>query len=219
MKNAAVIVAFVLLLAILWMVPNVISDVILQFERRRPLDAAARARVALAAQYASAMRMKDEDLAGLPPMRRQWAWNLLAAEWGIRGVRGRKRALALQRLDWMRDTGARGNPEFASPPAVDPGPRRRMLLAWDCSRLVFLARLCFFAGYVEEQEAWQYIRAAGWALSSAFDSWSSYGQALLEAHDLWGGQARRELTSATRTLLSKADSPWQTYSWKSAVAA
>jgi hypothetical protein len=210
------VVGFILLLTILWMVPRVVDAIIVLFERRRPLEPTERARVALAAHYARLNGMNDADLAGLPPLRRQAIWNVLANEWGIRGERSRKRALSHHMLEWLRDAGHRSDPRFAPPPGCDPGTRARALIAWDCSRLVFLSRLCFFAGYVEEGEAWQYIRAAARRLSSTFDSWTSYGDALLAGRELWAGKA--ELADAVRALLAKPDSPWQQYAWTNAVA-
>src|SRR5215472_16655641 len=135
-------VGFVLLLAILWMLPRVIDAVILLFERRRPLEPAERALVALAAHYARINGMSDADLAGLRPLRRQSIWDMLSQQWGIRGVRARRRVLSHQMLDWLRDAGARADPRFAPPPGCDPSVRKRALLAWDCARLVFFARLC-----------------------------------------------------------------------------
>lgn len=219
MITVLAVVGFVLLLTILWMLPRVIDAIILLFERRRPLDPAERARVALAAHYSRINGMSDADLAGLPPLRRQSIWNLLAEQWGIRGVRSRKRALSHQVLDWLKDAGARADPRFAPPPGCDPNTRQQALLAWDCARLVFFSRLCFFAGYIEEADAWQYIRVAARNLGSTFHSWTSYGEALLAARELWTGPAGTELAGAISTLLETPNSPWQQYAWNSAVGA
>ena len=211
------VVAFALLLAILFMLPRVISALILLFERRRPLEPSERARIALAAHYAKLYEMSDADLAGLPPLRRQAIWNALRDEWGIRGQRSRKRTQSRHALDWLRDVGHRSDPRFAPPQGCDPIPRGRALVAWDCGRLVHLSRLCFFAGYIDEEEAWQYIHAAARRLSLMFDSWASYGEALLAGRDLWNRAAADELARAIGTLLTKADSPWREHSWARAV--
>jgi hypothetical protein len=200
----AAVMGFVLLLAILLLFPRVFNALGLIFERRRTLQPEERARLALAAPYAIVYRMNDVDLAGLPPLRRQSIWNYLAREWGIRGVRSRKRALARRMLDWLRDEGGRANPKLAA-------SQRHALLAWDCARLVFLVRLCHFSGYLDEVDAWPYIRSAARLLAAEFDSWPGYGEALRAAPD--SGPA-----AAVKALLEGSDSPWQRHAWKTAVA-
>jgi hypothetical protein len=81
---AGAVVAFVLLLAILWMLPRVLDAIFLLFEKRRPLGPSERARLALAAHYARMNGMSDADLAGLRPLRRQAIWNVLSDEWAWR---------------------------------------------------------------------------------------------------------------------------------------
>jgi uncharacterized protein DUF1266 len=212
------IAAFGLLLAILWMGPDAISAFIQILERRRPLSPLERARVALAAHYARVSGMNDADLAGLPPRKRQGIWNTLRDDWGIHGVRARKQALARQALDWLRDVGNRSDPRLGPPPGNDSDAPRRALLALDYSRLVFLSRLCFFAGYIDEQAAWQYIHAAARGLSAVFDSWPAYGDALLMAREYSTGKAGGELADAIGALLGEKDSPWRSYAWSTAVS-
>jgi hypothetical protein len=207
----AAFVAFALLLTILLLFPSLLNAIGLMIERRRPLRPEERARLALAAHYATANKMNDVDLAGLPPFRRQSIWNYLAREWGIRGVRARKRALARQTLDWLRDQGRRADPKLAAPDGTGARAWRRALLASDCARLVFLARLCHFSGYLDDADAWHYIRSAARHLAPEFDSWNDYGEALLEAPD--SGPA-----GAVTALLGNADSPWRLHAWKTAVA-
>jgi hypothetical protein len=211
----AAVTAFVLLLAILWMSPRAIDAILLLLERRRPLQPIERARLALAAPYARLAGMDDADLAGLPPRRRQRVWDLLAREWGIRGMRGHKRKLARKALDWLRDTGQRADTARAGP--LDSAARSRALLAWDCSRLVHLARLCFFAGYIDEADAWQYILAGAQKLSTAFHSWDAYGESLLAGRELSAAPPSAELARAVAALLADADSPWRQRSWVAAV--
>jgi hypothetical protein len=212
------LVAFGLLLAILFMLPDAISALIQIIERRRPLGPPERARVALAAHYARVTGMNDADLAGLTPRKRQGIWNTLRDDWGIRGMRGRKQVLSRQALDWLRDVGHRADPRLAPPPGNDSDAQSRALLAWDYSRLVFLSRLCFFAGYIDEQAAWQYIDAAARGLSAVFDSWPAYGAALLMAREYSTGKGGTALADAIGALLAEKDSPWGGYLWSAAVA-
>jgi Protein of unknown function (DUF1266) len=81
---------------------------------------------------------------------------------------------------------------------------------------VFLSRLCFFAGYIDERAAWQYMHAAARELSSVFDSWAAYGDALLMAREHATGKADAELTRTIRALLREKDSPWGSYPWNTA---
>lgn len=212
-RVALAVVAFVLLLAILVMVPRVIDAAMHLFERRRTLEPRERALLALAAPYARIAGMDDVELAGLRPMRRQSVWNSLAREWGIRGRRTRKRELSRQALEWLQHVGNRGALPSASMAGQDGVPIARALLAWDCGRLVHLARLCFFAGYLDEADAWTYIRSAARHASSAFDSWNAYGQALLAGRALSLGSHDRTLAKAITALHSDPKSPWRRYPW------
>jgi hypothetical protein len=207
-----------LLLAILWKGPDAISAFIQILERRRPLSSPERARVALAAHYGRVTSMNDADLAGLPPRKRQGIWNTLRDGWGIYGTRGRKQVLSHLALDWLRDVGQRSDPRLGPPPGNDSDARHRALLAWDYSRLVFLSRLCFFAGYIDERAAWQYIDAAARGLSAIFDSWPAYGGALLMAREYSTGKAGAELADAIGSLLGEKDSPWRIYPWSATSA-
>jgi Protein of unknown function (DUF1266) len=202
----ALVVAAVALLAL---VPKLINAIARKVEKRRPLTEAERAQVALAGHYAVLNRMSDEDLAGFPPGRRQAIWSSLARDWDIKGLPARKHALAIQTLDWLRDEGDRANPDRV---AGDPA-RETALFAWDFSRLVHLARLCFFAGYIDEETAWTYIRAAGRNLAARFDGWPAYGRAILVGREIWAGRPSPEVAGAIDRLLASPDSAWQKYAW------
>jgi hypothetical protein len=214
---ALAVAAFILLLLALLFSRYAIDAILLLFERRRVLEPDERARLALAAPYARLWHMPDSDLAGLPPRRRQRVWNVLAGDWNIRGVRSRKRVLAQSVLDWLRDAGHRADPALVGAPERDMD-RVRALLAFDCARLVYLARLCHFAGYIDESDAWQYIGAAMRRLAPAFDSWSAYGAAFLTGRALWASGDDANLTNAVAWLLRDERSPWATYPWSAAVA-
>ena len=198
--------------AFLALVPKIIGALVGKLEKRRPLTEGERAQVALAGHYAVVNRMSYDDLAGMPPGRRQETWNALARDWQIQGLPARKRALALRTLDWLRDEGDRGNPERV---AGDPH-RETALFAWDFSRLVHLARLCHFAGYIDEETAWTYIRAAGRNLAARFDGWPAYGRAVLAGREIWAGRPSPEVSAAIDGLLANPDSAWQKYAWAEA---
>ncbi len=198
--------------ALVALVPRLIGALAGKLEKRRPLTEGERAMVALAGHYAALNRMSYDDLAGLPAGRRQDVWNILARDWEIKGLPARKRALALQTLDWLRDAGDRADPEKI---AGDPA-RESALFAWDFSRLVHIARLCYFAGYVDEETAWAYIRAAGRNLAARFDGWPAYGRAYLAGREIWAGGKSPEIAAAIDGLLANPGSPWQKYAWADA---
>lgn len=212
MKIALALVLVVAAVALVALVPKLIGALVGKLEKRRPLTEGERAQVALAGHYAVVNRMSYDDLAGLSPGRRQETWNVLARDWDIQGLPARKRALALQRLDWLRDEGDRADPERV---AGDPA-RETALFAWDFSRLVHLARLCHFAGYIDEATAWTYIAAAGRNLAARFDGWPAYGRAVLAGREIWAGRPSPEVTAAIEGLLANPGSAWQKYAWADA---
>src|SRR6476620_7424253 len=121
-------------------------------DNRRHLTQGEKALLALGAHYAAMNDMNDADLSGLPARFRQNVWRQLAKDWHIEGLLSKKKVLARQQLDWLLERGHRADPQVATP------ERYEDLLAWDISRIVHVARLCHFAGYLGDADAWKYIR-------------------------------------------------------------
>ena len=48
------------------------------------------------------------------------------------------------------------------------------LAAWDYGRVGFIARYSAYAGYIDEDTAWNYMRVAGDRAASAYSSWRQY---------------------------------------------
>jgi len=86
---------------------------------------------------------------------------------------------------------------------------------WDCGRLVFLARLCFDAKFITEEEAWSYINAASELANSKFQSWEEYSKSYVIGRSMWGGveSGNTGIMVIAKDLLKLPNSPWVQMSW------
>lgn len=89
------------------------------------------------------------------------------------------------------------------------------IVGWDCGRLVYVARLCYDAGYITEDEAWQYIDSADALAHKTFHSWHDYGYSYVLGRAMWGGSSANNsgVASIAKTLLEKQNSPWVEMDW------
>jgi hypothetical protein len=86
---------------------------------------------------------------------------------------------------------------------------------WDTGRLIFIARLCYDARYISEQEAWDYIDAAYAQAQRAFNTWDDLARSYVIGRFLWTGKdADDGMQLIAEDLLSKAKSPWKQVGWK-----
>jgi hypothetical protein len=86
---------------------------------------------------------------------------------------------------------------------------------WDAGRLIFIARLCFDARYISEQEAWAYIDAAYEQAQRAFGSWDDLARSYVIGRFLWKGRdADDGMQSIAEGLTSRSNSPWKQVAWK-----
>jgi hypothetical protein len=216
---AAALVAVAMLAAlVLWLPGKLIDAASERMATKRALDDAERALLALAAPYARVNEMTDAHLGGLPAAERQRVWNVLARDWKIDGGRAKKHTLALAQLDWLLAEGDRSDPELPARVPSDALPGvQRALLAWDASRLIHVARLCFFAGYIDEATAWLHVRAAAALIAPHFRTYADFGRAFLEGRALSVGQSEPTLDAAVAALEQEASSPWQVLSFREVV--
>jgi hypothetical protein len=117
-------------------------------------------------------------------------------------------------MDWLVEEGHRGNADFvaqAEAAIPDPEARQRGLLAWDFSRLVLLARSCYFAGYIDEATAWSYIDKAAQGVAGRFTTWSEYGKGFVAVRELWAGEKDPDMIRAVNRLLDRKDSDWHRF--------
>jgi hypothetical protein len=198
----------------LWLPGKLIDAAADRMSGKRALDDAQRALLALAAPYARVNQMTDQHLGGLHAGERQRVWNTLARDFGIRGTRAKKQALALEQLEWLLAEGDRSDPDLPVRVPADALPGvRRALLAWDASRLIHVARLCFFAGYIDEPTAWAHVRAGAALAAPHFRTYPDFGRAFLEGRALRVGQPEPTLDAAVAALEREPGSPWQELSF------
>ena len=88
-------------------------------------------------------------------------------------------------------------------------------IGWDCGRLVFVTRLCFDAGYINEQEAWAHIDSAYALARNTFRGWDTYAKSYIIGRSLWGGKDAYNtgIMSIARYLLEMPESPWVKMPW------
>lgn len=89
----------------------------------------------------------------------------------------------------------------------------KSLLAWDYCRLVNLAGQCYSAGYISEEEAWQYIMPAAQALQKNYSSWEDMANNFLLGREFWCGTKDPGMQAVVKNLLSNPESPWKRYLW------
>jgi hypothetical protein len=87
---------------------------------------------------------------------------------------------------------------------------------WDAGRLIFIARLCYDAGYIAEEEAWGYIDSAYKTAHKRFNSWDELAKSYVIGRFLWsGGEAADEsMAQLADNLVNEPNSPWQKVAWK-----
>jgi hypothetical protein len=89
------------------------------------------------------------------------------------------------------------------------------VVGWDVGRLVFIARLCYDAKYITEQEAWEYIDAAYEQAQSAFQSWEELAKSYVIGRFVWKGKdADDGVQAIAENLVNKPNSPWKQVAWK-----
>lgn len=156
---------------------------------------------------------------------RQW--------WGVRN-----RNDLLRTLVWLETDGHRRRFEHvgANPPAQmesadDPEAvhairvaranyarlGKKSLLGWDYARFVSLCRWGYLAGYLTEDEAWQWIMPKARELQKTFDSWADLGENYLVGREFWSLEETMthgwRYRAAYDRLLTNPDSPWVRFPW------
>ncbi len=82
--------------------------------------------------------------------------------------------------------------------------------AWDYGRLVFVARLCFDAGYLNQEEAMKIINDAYKKAKSNYSNWEDFAKSYVIGRAMWGGinSSNNGITSIAQDLLNDVESPW-----------
>jgi len=89
--------------------------------------------------------------------------------------------------------------------------KRLGVVGWDCGRLSFIARICHDAGYITEQDAWEYINEAYSIAKNTFTNWEDYSKSYVIGRAVWGGAAvgNSGMASIADDLLNKKPSPYE----------
>lgn len=88
-------------------------------------------------------------------------------------------------------------------------------VGWDCGRLVFLSRLCFDAGYINENEVWKYLNEAQKLATKSFSTWKQFSKSYIIGRAMWGGveYSNEDIIKITNELLKDDKSPWMQLSF------
>ena len=88
------------------------------------------------------------------------------------------------------------------------------VVGWDAGRLIFIARLCYDAKYIDEEEAWTYIDVAYSQAKSAFRSWNELAKSYVIGRFIWRGKdADDGVQYLADNLVNKPNSPWKQVEW------
>ncbi len=79
-----------------------------------------------------------------------------------------------------------------------------------------MTRFCHTAGYLSDDEAWQFIREAGRRSREDFGSWSEFHKSYMIGRAIWNGPSQLEdpeLNEIFEAVAEGDQSPWRSVSW------
>jgi ankyrin repeat protein len=97
--------------------------------------------------------------------------------------------------------------------------QKKLLLGWDLGRIIFLARECYQAKYIDEKEAWDIILPVARELAGVFDDWEDFGTNYILGRMFWQSlvndytEIQRDSVEIFYTLTYPEIGPWSTISW------
>lgn len=88
---------------------------------------------------------------------------------------------------------------------------QQSIVAWDMGRLVLVTRCCFDAGYISDEEAWQYIFHARRLSQEHYTSWEDFACGYVIGRAMWSGNtlSLTGILDIARGLLQDDESPWK----------
>ena len=88
---------------------------------------------------------------------------------------------------------------------------QQSIVAWDMGRLVLVTRCCFDAGYISDEEAWQYIFNARHLSQESYTSWEDFACGYVIGRAMWSGNTMSltGIIAITHGLLQDEESPWK----------
>ena len=91
------------------------------------------------------------------------------------------------------------------------------LMGWDLARVISLARWGVSSGYLEKNEAWDWIMPAAQKIQKTYSSWKEVGESYLLGREFWSvSQMRKngyDHQQAVFWLTSNEHSPWKQFDW------
>ncbi len=77
-----------------------------------------------------------------------------------------------------------------------------------------VAGWCHVAGYLEEDEAWEWVLPAARRLQKSYGSWSELGNGYCLGRQFWNpSSSDGRCEQACSALLAKPSSPWRRLAW------
>ena len=90
----------------------------------------------------------------------------------------------------------------------------KTISAWDYDRLVNVARFSYSAGYITEQEMWDYINKAVTQAKNDYNSWEEYFAGVMLGRTLSYGQPFADSKAQADALLKDGKSVYKTHPFK-----
>ena len=92
----------------------------------------------------------------------------------------------------------------------------RGIVAWDMSRAIMVARMCYDCKLITEPQAWEVIAYASAAVSHSLSSWEDVAKSTVIGRAMWTGQGAplTELTAIAAQCRNDPASPWTTTPFK-----
>lgn len=88
------------------------------------------------------------------------------------------------------------------------------VIAWDAGRLNFVARAAMQKGYLTREECQHCVdHAYEMSQSAGFNSWKDFANSYMLGRTMWNGDCN--MRSLAEDLLTKPNSPWVRFPWKS----
>jgi hypothetical protein len=172
-------------------------------------------------------RMPRHDLLGgaeKSPDSERTTRTILANSWGIES-----REKLLETLTWLSTEGHQAKYGEAREIFLSPGDRdgeevaffvkhndplgERGLTAWDQVRLIAVAGWGYLAGFISEQEAWDFVTPAAKTLQRTYKSWNELGQAYYLGTVWWNEEAGSGCKRIVDQLLGSPTSLWRLIPW------
>lgn len=89
------------------------------------------------------------------------------------------------------------------------------ITAWDTGRCVGVARMCYEANYLTEEEAWEFIHQAAALSKSVYSSWKEFARSYTIGRAMWSGPCIMldNIMFFQKNLQEHENSPWLDSPW------